>query len=91
MTVQEYVAQSGKSKYWLCPNIVVGGKIDTNELYSGYECTPSTIPEALKDKEVIKHFADTGCDCVIWENIKEKGPAGSIEDAVNCLDEPINL
>lgn len=69
MTIQECAKQSRYSKMWLCPNLVTSGKLSIDPLLSGFECSPNTVPESLKDKEVVKHFAEDSITCVIWEYI----------------------
>ena len=76
MTVAEYVQQANKPKCWLCPNLIIDGKIGVDPILSGIECTPGTIPDEIKEKEVVKHFFENGFDCIIWKNVEEEGPTG---------------
>ena len=68
MTLTEYLKQHKYSKIWLCPDIVSDGRIKRNPLWQGIDCTPSTIPEELKEKEVVRTFNDCGSHCIIWKN-----------------------
>ena len=67
-TVEELVKERRYSKLWLCPSIVSTGKIDTDPLFQGFECSASNIPEFIKGKKVRKHFKENGLHCIIWEN-----------------------
>lgn len=67
-TVQEQVTQSGKSKLWLCPDVVFNPKFNPNLYLGGYECSKSSIPKELREREVFKHFPDNGFECIIWRN-----------------------
>ena len=68
LTVQEYVNERSYSKIWVCPHIVSNGKIAYDPVLKGIECTPSTIPPAIRDKKVWSKFADGSTLCVIWYN-----------------------
>lgn len=69
MTVEQYINQSNKKRFWLCPNIVPHPTLGDDPILHGYECSPQTIPEELKDKPVVKHFIDSNFECIIWENV----------------------
>lgn len=69
MTVIECARQSSKSKIWLCPNIIVGGNVKLPMMFSGYDCTKTSIPAKLRDRNVVKTFNDAGACCIIWENV----------------------
>lgn len=68
MTVAEIVADSKYNKIWLCPHEVSAGTFETNPLLRGIECTRSTVPKKLRDKEVEKHFSEDNFQCIIWIN-----------------------
>ena len=72
MTVIEYVKEKQPSKVWLCPDTVYHPKFNPNPLLQGYECTKSTVPEKLRNKEMVKHFLENGFTCIIWKNDNEE-------------------
>lgn len=72
MTVQEKADQTKYNKIWLCPHLVFTDKIDAGPLLTGIDCTKSTIPVELKDKNVTKSFVESSIQCIIWENDDEE-------------------
>ena len=71
-TIRDYVKAHKYSKIWLCPSLVSDGRIKRHPLWQGIDCTPTTIPEELKDKKVMRVFNDCGSHCIIWENDEDK-------------------
>ena len=71
-TLSEYVKLHKYPKLWICPHSVSDGRIKRNPLWQGIECTPSTIPDELKDKKVYRTFNDCGTHCIIWYNDENK-------------------
>lgn len=71
MTVSEFISTNKVSKLWLCPNRVSSGKLSIDPLLQGYECTSTTVPIELRDKEIDKHFIENKTECIIWHNEDE--------------------
>jgi len=72
MTILECVKEKYNAtgtKLWLCPNIVVPDGIKVDPYFSGYECTPTSIPKDLRDRKVLEVFKEAGIIRIIWENI----------------------
>ena len=67
-TVEQLVKSSVVNKIWLCPHVVHKPSFSTNNLLKGIECTKSTVPKQLLDKEVRKEFKEGGFLCIIWYN-----------------------
>ena len=70
-TVGEIIKSSTAAKIWLCPHVVHHPSFSTNNLLRGIECTKSTVPNELLDKEVRKQFKEGGFLCLIWYNSPE--------------------
>lgn len=68
ITLSEFVKGLHTQKLWLCPRLLRDAKLSQDPLLQGIECTPSTIPEELRDKHVTRHFREGKTDCIIWEN-----------------------
>ena len=69
ITVEQYINQKGiVGKVWVCPHLVSNGKISNPIIFSGIECTVSTIPEEIKGKKVKTHFRELNTECIVWYN-----------------------
>ncbi len=68
MTVREYVKWKGCKKIWLCPSLVSDGRISTDPILTGIECSDWGIPERIRNKKVRRHYVEEGFECIIWEN-----------------------
>lgn len=86
MTVAEFVEKNvDRTKFWLCPNALFSGKINTDPVLAGYECTRTTIPQKVQDKEVVKHFGEEGVMCIIWEHTPYKD--GRYQSNIDQIEE----
>lgn len=70
ITVQDFVKKQGCSKLWLCPDIARWTKIDPHPILKGIDCSASTIPETIKERQALKWFKEAGVDCIIWKSEK---------------------
>lgn len=73
LSVEEFVKQRNLNKLWLCPHEVSNGKVVNPPWLAGFECSPSTIPDEIKDRKVVKHFKENSTLCIIWyyqENVR---------------------